>query len=65
MSWHTARILWWVGAVVLAVGVYVGLDRLPWSDGLSELAQSGTRIACGMVIFTLAGALDPWRKREE
>lgn len=65
MNRKTARVLWWVGAVALTVGIYIGLDRIAWVDQLPELVQSVLRIACGALMIALAGILDPWRRREE
>lgn len=57
------RLLWWVAALALTAGVFIWLDRTDWVDGLAETTQTAVRVGCGIIIFSLAAAGDPARRR--
>lgn len=54
------RVVWWLGALIVTVAVFVAMDRMAWVDGLAETTQTGLRVAAGAALIAVAGLLDPW-----
>lgn len=52
--------LWWLGAVVLVVASWLGMEQLTWMQELRPGVDSLVRVAFSTVVFSVAAFLNPF-----